>query len=284
MHTLTLTLEGATMRIGVVKTGNIASSLVLELLLDERADRKDLEVTVFGSGAKMSPDACRGVLAEIKRHEFDLILYSTPNVSAPGPREVINGLKNKKAIVVSDAPGIRIKEEFDKLGIGYILVMGDAMIGARREFLDPVEMSTFNGHVLCVLSATGAFRALQEALDLAIASAKKGKRVELPRLVIDGEVAVRYAGFKNPYAAAKARAAYEMLEKVAELNVKACFVIKEASRYVPLAAAAHEMAREAARLADEARELEKLGDTLLRRPHSPDGELLEKRGLADKPQ
>ncbi len=272
------------MRIGVVKTGNIASSLVLELLLDERADRKDLEVLVFGSGAKMTPEACRGVLSEVKRHEFDLVFYSTPNPSAPGPRVLIEGLKDRRIVVVGDAPGTKMKDELEKRGMGYVFVTGDAMIGARREFLDPVEMSLFNGYMLCVLSSCGAFRALQEALDGAIVRTKKGKgKVGLPRLVIDGETALRYSGLKNPYAVAKARAAYEMAEKVAELNVKACFVLKEPSSYVPLVAAAHEMAREAARLANEARELEKANDSLLRRPHASDGSILEKRGLADKP-
>jgi methylenetetrahydromethanopterin dehydrogenase len=270
------------MKIGVAKTGNIASSLVLELLLDERADRKDLEVLVFSSGAKMTPDACRSVLSNVKSHEFDLILYATPNPSAPGPREMIEGLKGSSVVVVGDSPGIRVKEELDKNNMGYVFITGDAMIGARREFLDPIEMSIFNGHMLAILSVTGALRALQEALDDTISSAKNG-RVELPRLIVDGNTALKHSGLANPYAVAKARAAYEMSEKVAELNVKACFVLKEPSQYVPLVSAAHEIAREAARLADEARELEKANDSLLRRPHSSDGGLLEKRSLADRP-
>ena len=37
------------------------------------------------------------------------------------------------------------------------------MIGARREFLDPVEMADFNGNLVKVLALTGAFRKLQLA-------------------------------------------------------------------------------------------------------------------------
>ncbi|MFQ5815450.1 MAG: F420-dependent methylenetetrahydromethanopterin dehydrogenase, partial [Candidatus Hydrothermarchaeaceae archaeon] len=177
---------------------------------------------------------------------------------------------------------VGMKEELVKRNMGYVFITGDAMIGARREFLDPIEMSVFNGHMLTILSITGAFRALQEALDGAISGGNEGK-IDLPRLIVDGGMALKYSGLKNPYAVAKARAAYEMAEKVAELNAKACFSLKEPSEYVPLVAAAHEMAREAARLADEARELEKTSDSLLRKPHSPEGELLEKRGLGDKP-
>ncbi|MEE9594345.1 MAG: F420-dependent methylenetetrahydromethanopterin dehydrogenase [Candidatus Hydrothermarchaeales archaeon] len=270
------------MKVGVAKTGNIASSLVLELLLDELAERKDLEVQVFGSGAKMTPDACRSVLSGIKPNEFDFVVYVTPNPSNPGPRELIEGLKGTPLVVVSDATGIRIKEKLAEADLGYIFITGDAIIGARREFLDPIEMSIFNGDMLTILSVTGAFRAMQEALDSAISSAKKGK-INLPRLIVDGGMALKYSGLKNPYAIAKARAAYEMAEKVNELNLKACFTIKEPSEYMSLVAASHEMAREAAKLADEARELDKATDSLLRRPHSPDGAQLEKRTFADKP-
>jgi len=271
------------MKLGVAKTGNIASSMVLELLLDELAERKDLEVQTFGSGAKMTPDACRQVLSEISGDEFDLIVYVTPNPTGPGPKELIEGLNGKPVIVVSDSTGIKMKERLEGEGVGYVFITGDAMIGARREFLDSIEMSIFNGHMLTVLSVTGALRALQEALDEAISSAKKGS-VNLPRMIVDGKTALEYSGLKNPYAIAKAMAAYEMAEKVAKMNVKACFVLKDSKEYIPLAAASHEMARDAAWMADEAREMEKGDDSVLRRPHSPEGKQLEKRALLDKPK
>ena len=59
--------------------------------------------------------------------------------------------------------------------------------------------------------------------------------------------------------------------------------MQEPERYVPIVAAAHEMMRVAAMLADEARELEKSGDTVLRQPHKKSGEILTKTALAEKP-
>ena len=53
---------------------------------------------------------------------------------------------------------------------------------------------------------------------------------------------------------------------------------------MPLLAAAHEMMRAAGRLADEARELEKGGDKVMRKPHFNDGTLGEKRNLIEKPR
>ncbi|MGZ4908323.1 MAG: F420-dependent methylenetetrahydromethanopterin dehydrogenase, partial [Halobacteriota archaeon] len=89
--------------------------------------------------------------------------------------------------------------------------------------------------------------------------------------------------FCNPYARAKAIAAYEMAAKVADVNVKACFMTKEWEKYVPLTAASHDLMRTAAKLVDEAREMEKANDTVLRMPHGKDGEILVKCDLISKP-
>jgi methylenetetrahydromethanopterin dehydrogenase len=66
-------------------------------------------------------------------------------------------------------------------------------------------------------------------------------------------------------------AAYGMAEKIAEVDTQACFMEKESEKYIPLVTCAHEIAQAAARLAEEAREIEKYNDTLLRKPHSKDG-------------
>jgi hypothetical protein len=50
------------------------------------------------------------------------------------------------------------------------------------------------------------------------------------------------------------------------------------------AAAGHEVMRAAAKLADEAREMEKAGDSVSRHPHARTGELMNKTGLLDKPE
>lgn len=269
-------------KIGIMKTGNIASSLILELLLDERADRKDIEVRVVTSGAKMTPEEGVRAAEKLLQEEHDLILYSTPNPSAPGPTKVIERLKGKRAIVIGDAPGIKIKDKLAEAGLGYIFVKADSMIGARREFLDPVEMAVFNAEILKVLAITGAFRVIQEEVDKAIEGCKEGKTY-LPQVVIDSAKAVGASGIENPYARVKAMAAYEMAEKVGEYNVKGCFMQKEPEKYIPTVAAAHEALRMAAKLADEAREIEKGGDAVLRRPHSSEGKVLRKTKLMEKP-
>ena len=89
--------------------------------------------------------------------------------------------------------------------------------------------------------------------------------------------------FKNPYAKAKAMAAYELNEKIAEVNTLACFVEKEKEKYIPLVASAHEIAQTAAKLAEEAREIEKFNDTLLRKPHAKSGKLKTKSKLMSPP-
>jgi methylenetetrahydromethanopterin dehydrogenase len=89
--------------------------------------------------------------------------------------------------------------------------------------------------------------------------------------------------FNNPYAKAKALAAYGLAEKIAEINVQACFMEKESEKYIPLVACAHEIAQIAARLAEEAREIEKYNDTLMRKPHAKDGKSKTKTKLMTQP-
>jgi len=187
------------------------------------------------------------------------------------------------AIIVGDAPGMGKKDEMDEQGLGYIIVQGDPMMGARREFLDPTEMASFNSDVIKVLAATGAYRKVQDTLDAAIAQAESGS-IELPKVVISTEVAVTAGGFQNPYAKAKAMAAYEIAMKVADVDLKGCFMTKEMEKYIPIVASAHEMISAAAKLAVEAREIEKANDTVLRKPHGGQGQTLSKTELMLKPE
>jgi len=268
-------------RVGVLKTGNIATSLLVELLLDERADREDIDVKVISSGAKMTKEQVE-LTSKLLEFNPDLVIYITPNCSLPLPKKIISKLVEKKpTIVISDAPGIKIKDELEKLGAGYIFVKADAMIGARREFLDPIEMAIFNADMLKVLAITGALRAVHEAIDNAIESIK-AKKVNLPKLVLDKLAVARYSGFANPYALAKAISAHIISEEVGKLNVEACFMTKTKEEYITKVASAHEMLRIASKLADEAREIEKANDNVLRKPHSKQGLILEKRRLFDK--
>ncbi len=266
----------------VIKIGNIATSLVLELLLDERADRKDIEVDVATTGAKMTPGDAERVLARVNLDEYNLIIYISPNPAIAGPEMIINALKGRNAIIIGDAPGVKIIKKLEEAQLGYLFILGDSMIGARREFLDATEMAIFNAEMLKVLSITGALRLVQEEIDKAVDALNKGEKY-LPKLVVDTAEAVEAAGFENPYAKAKAMAAYEAIKLIGKLNVKGCFMVKDAGEYIPLVTSAHELLRMAGIYSDEAREMEKTMDTLLRKPHSRSGELLKKRSLMEKP-
>jgi methylenetetrahydromethanopterin dehydrogenase len=157
------------------------------------------------------------------------------------------------------------------------------MIGARREFLDPTEMASFNSDIIKVLANTGAYRLVQKTIDGIIESIEAGKDVELPKLIITAEKAVGEGYFANDYAKAKAIAAYEIATAVANLDTKACFMVKDSEQYIPLVAAAHEMATVAAKLSTEARDIEKGNDAVCRTPHMGDGSVGGKRELLSKP-
>ncbi len=272
-------------KVGVLKVGCIGSLPLLETMLDERADRSDIDVRVLGSGTKLKPEQCREITDLMIRQKPDLVILVGPAQATPGPSEARKMLMNAgiPTIVISDLPAKRLVDEMEKNGFGYIIVEADSMIGARREFLDPTEMTIYNSDIIRVLAATGAFNLIVEAIDEAIESIKKGEGPKLPRLIIDGEKAVEAAGFSNPYAKAKALAAYEMARQVSRITTAACFKIQDPSRYIPMVAAAHEIMRTAAKLADEAREIEKNQDKVLRKPHFKDGRIGTKRGLMEKP-
>lgn len=272
-------------KIGVIKCGNLGTSPVIDLVLDERADRPNIDVRGVGSGAKMNPEQIEDAVPKILDFDPDFVVFISPNPGAPGParaRELLSEM-DVPAIIVGDAPGMGKKDEMDEQGLGYIIVQGDPMIGARREFLDPTEMASFNSDVIKVLAATGAYRKVQDTLDAAIAQAESGS-IELPKVVISTEVAVTAGGFQNPYAKAKAMAAYEIAMKVADVDLKGCFMTKEMEKYIPIVASAHEMISAAAKLAVEAREIEKANDTVLRKPHGGQGQTLSKTELMLKPE
>ena len=273
-------------KIGIVKSGNIGVSPVLDLLLDERADRPNIDVRVFGSGAKMNPEQVEDVVPKVEQFDPDFCIFISPNPGAPGParaRELLSE-KDVPVIIVGDAPGKSKKDEMDEQGLGYIIVMSDPMIGAKREWLDPTEMAIFNSDILKVLAETGALRLVQNTIDDIINAFDNGDEIELPKLIITAEKAVDVAGFENPYAKAKAIAAYEMAGAVANLDMKGCFMTKGYENFIPLVAAAHEMASCAAKLASEAREIEKSNDTVLRTPHMKEGQTGSKKDLISKPE
>lgn len=272
-------------KVGFLKLGCIGSALLLEFMLDERAERQDLDVRVVGAGAKLGPEQAEEAAQRILEFKPQLVIVTSPNATLPGPKRAREIVKKAgiPTIVVTDSPGKKATQELEQQGFGYIIVEADSMIGARREFLDPAEMVLFNLDVTRVLAITGALSLLTIEIDRAIEAIKAGRDIVLPRIVADKEKSIKAASFSNPYSASKAIAAYETARRVADMTVEACFVVKDWERYTQLASSAHEMMRQAARLADDAREIEKSQDAVSRTPHYDDGTILQKRKLIEKP-
>lgn len=282
-------------KLAVAKFGCIGAAPLLDLILDERADRKDLEIRGYTSGAKLDPDSCNVIVDQIIGYAPKLVLIVTPNAALPGataaretfaqaslPTITISDGPSKKAFIGKDDDGKPMNKVLD--GQGFIILPSDPMIGARRELLDATEMSLFNADIIKVLAATGVIRYIQFALDEVVSQLKQGNTAVMPTLVANAEEVVRQAGFSNPYAAAKALAALTIAETVAKLTTRGCFMEKDPERYIPFVAAGHEALRAAVKLADESREMEKSTDMVNRTPHSSSGETLQKNRLADKPK
>jgi methylenetetrahydromethanopterin dehydrogenase len=272
-------------KIGIFKCGNIGTSPLLELLLDELADRRDIKVRTVTTGSKMALEDVEEALPKMMEFNPDLFVVISPNTALPGPakaRETFAG-SGKPGIVITDAPGKRVKADIEKQGLGYIIITGDPLIGARKEFLDPTEMAIFNSNISKVLAATGVYRIVEQEIDSVIYAIEAGQQPTLPKRVIGISTIRDNSVFSNPYARAKAMAAYGLTEKVAEINALACFVEKENEKYIPLVASAHEVAQAAARLAEEAREIEKYNDSVMREPHGKSGRLKSKTKLMLQP-
>ena len=269
------------MKIGVFKCGNIGVSPVFELLVDELAQREDITVRTVATGSKMGVEDVEEALPKLFEFDPDLIVLISPNPAISGPARVREFLLKTRVpgIVISDGVAKRIRNELEKQGLGYIIIMGDPLIGARREFLDPIEMAIFNSNIIKVLAVTGVLRILHQEIDKLTAILKEGLPLTLPKLLVDTDTIRDNSDFQNPYAKAKAMAAYELTKRVAEIDTRACFLEKDREKYIPLVACAHEIAQAAAKLAEEAREIEKYSDTLVRKPHSKKGEPLTKTEL-----
>lgn len=275
--------EDKLLKIGILKNGTIGSSLLLAFLIDERAEGTRLNVREVTSGAKMHPpEECVETMKKLLEFEPELIIMSSPNAALKGPKAARELAGNIPTIIISDAPAKKAIEEYKEKNMGYIIVGCDSMIGARRPFLDPIEMSCFNSDLLKVLAITGALNIIVNELNKVIMGMLEGKVPTLPQIEIDASYATQEAGFSNPYARAKAIAAFELAASVSKITGKACFVLKEREEYMPLLAAAHEMMKTAADLCTEAREIEKSNDTVLRTPHHSKQHLLSKRALHEK--
>ncbi len=277
--------EDKVLKIGILKNGTIGASLLLAFLMDERAEATRIDVVEVTSGAKMHPpEICTKTMTKLLELKPELILMSSPNATLKGPKSAREMAGNIPTIIISDAPAKKALDEIKEKGMGYILINCDSMIGARRPFLDPVEMSVFNADLLKVLAVTGVLALIATELNKVIIDMLEGKTPTLPQLIIDATNATEAAGFSNPYARAKAIAAFELAASVSKLTGKACFQLKERSEYMPLLAAAHEMMAYAARICNDARNIEKSNDSVLRKPHHSKQHFLTKVKLDDKEQ
>jgi methylenetetrahydromethanopterin dehydrogenase len=288
-------MSDSAFKLGVLKLGCIGAAPLLDLLLDERADREDLDVRAFTCGAKLDPASCAEPTIATIAWKPQLVLLVSPNAALPGPGHARNALAAAGIPVITLSDGPSKKAFFKKNdegkqvmnvpdGEGFMIFPADSMIGARREFLDPTEMSLFNADVIRVLAATGVLRLIQQELDRVIETLKQNGNPVLPTLTVTPDRAVQAGGFGNPYAAAKAYAALALAEAVSGVTAEGCFKEQDPARYVQMVAAGHEMMRAAARLADEAREIEKGCDTLLRTPHAASGEARRKTRLDARPE
>ena len=178
-------------KVGIAKLGNIASGVMAELLLDERADREDMETFMATSGTKLQEKDIGRVVENMKAYGPDFCIVVSPNGVLSGPKGAREALAAAgiPCVVITDDITTK-KDEFAALketSFGYIIMKADAMIGARREFLDPIEMADYNGNLVKVLAVTGAFRKLQIALDEVIDQVKEGKKgadLVLPKIMI----------------------------------------------------------------------------------------------------
>ena len=270
----------------IVKVGYIGTTTLIDALLDERSARSDIKIRVVSSSVQMGEEDAGDAARIAAGVPSDLYICISPNVGLPGPTKVREVLKatGKPIIVIGDEPSRKAAKGLAEEGIGSIVIYGDPMISAKAPFLDPVEMALFNSDVLRVLAVTGAFRLIYTTLDRVIEEIKAGQKPELPQLVINKTAALAASDIQNPYAYAKAMAAYEASKEVASLTTEAVFKIEDRKEALPVLAAAHELMRMAAKLADEAREIEKGNDTAARLAHYKKGDLRRRVKLFDEPE
>jgi methylenetetrahydromethanopterin dehydrogenase len=267
-----------------VRVGYIATSTLIDALLDERAARNDIKIRIISSGVKMDEAEAEEVAKIAAGVESDLYVLVSPNAGLDGPKKLREVLKEtgKPMIVVSDEPSRKAAQKLPAEGIGYMVLYGDPMISAKSAFLDPVEMAIFNADAIKVLAVTGVWRLVHTALDKVIDQLKAGETPELPELVIDKTLALQHSDLQNPYAYAKAMAAHEAARQVAKLSTEGVFKTEDRNEAIPILAAAHELMRHAAELADEARELEKANDSVVRIAHFTKGDRRKKTELFGK--
>ncbi|HUL62262.1 MAG TPA: F420-dependent methylenetetrahydromethanopterin dehydrogenase, partial [Methanocella sp.] len=165
-----------TVRVGIVKLGNLGTSRYIDLILDERADR-DVYVRTVGTGAKLGEPEADEAAKEIQTFKPQVCIVISPNGALPGPTKCRETIKAAgiPTIVISDVPLMKVKDDLKAKGFGFFIVKADSMIGARRQFLDPTEMVLFNADMTKVLDGTGVVRLIQKEMDKVIAALAAGQ-------------------------------------------------------------------------------------------------------------
>lgn len=69
--------------VGIAKIGNIGTSTMLDLMLDERAERKDIDIRIVSSGPKITEGCCKEAMEKLLEFSPDLILIVGPNPTLP---------------------------------------------------------------------------------------------------------------------------------------------------------------------------------------------------------
>ena len=93
-------------KIGLVKLGNIATSTVIDLALDEIAERSDIEFKIISFGPKMTRKEGEAS-EELKAWAPELVVVCSPNAATPGPTAAREKFKGLPTIVISDGPARR---------------------------------------------------------------------------------------------------------------------------------------------------------------------------------
>jgi methylenetetrahydromethanopterin dehydrogenase len=271
-------------KVTFLKIGYIGATTIIDALLDERATRKDLSIRIVSSGCNMDDEEASEAAKIATSVPTDLYVLVSPNAGLSGPVKAREILKEtgKPVIIVSDEPSRKALSKLPEDGVGFLVITADPMIGAKQALLDPIEMALFNSDVIRVLAVTGVFRLVHTEIDKVIKQIESGEQLNLPRIIIRKEQALAHSGLENPYAYAKAMASFEAARRVGTLSTEGCFKVEGLENYLPIVTAAHELLREAAKLADDARELEKSNDSVKRVAHFRSGELRSKTTLFGK--
>ena len=110
-------------KVGVAKLGNIASGVMAELLLDERADREDMQTFMATSGTKLEPADVDRVVSNMKAWKPDFCIVVSPNGVLPGPTGAREQLAAAGIPVVIITDDVTTKKEWEGIKtskFGYI--------------------------------------------------------------------------------------------------------------------------------------------------------------------